>query len=124
VEAQPTTTNSEEWTNEPVSAGESGDAPAGRDSETVVPREQKKRELRGFEPRGLVVHGLARSADAEEVEPESGAEVEDEAAFEVSTKDAPAREARSAPAASYSPMVLPGESISKYSRAEGETPGP
>ena len=121
VEAQPGTTESEEWTSESGTADESGDAPAGRDSESAVPREpQKKRELRGFEPRGLVVHGLARSADAEEVEPESGAEVEDEAAF-----DAPAREAKpAAPAASYSPMVLPGESISKYSRADGETPAP
>jgi Rne/Rng family ribonuclease len=118
VEAQPSATDSGEWTSESVSADES-DAPAGRDSETFVPREQKKRELRGFEPRGLVVHGLARSADAEEVEPESGAQAGDEPAF-----DAPAREAKPAPGANYSPMVLPGESISKYSRADGETPAP
>jgi Rne/Rng family ribonuclease len=119
VEAQPSATDSGERTSEPVSADESGDAPARRDSETFVPREQKKRELRGFEPRGLVVHGLARSADAEEVEPESGAQAGDEPAF-----DAPIKEAKPAPAANYSPMVLPGESISKYSRADGETPAP
>ena len=124
VDAQPAAADSEEWTSESASADETGDAPAGRDSGTVAPREPKKRELRGFEPRGLVVHGLARSADAEEVEPESGAEVEDEPVFDLPTKDAPTREAKPAPAANYTPMVLPGESISKYSRADGEAPAP
>jgi ribonuclease G len=116
VEAQPGATDSEEWTSEAVSAEESGEAPLERDSEAVVPREPRKRELRGFEPRGLVVHGLARSADAEEVEPEAGSDA----------VDAPIAEAVPAtPAANaYAPILLPGESISKYSRAEGEAPAP
>ncbi len=124
ADAQPGATEAEEWTSEPVSADESGDAPAGRDSETVVPREQKRRELRGFEPRGLVVHGLARSADAEEVEPESGAQAEDEPEFNAPAKGSPTREAKPAPAANFTPMLLPGESISKYNRADGEAPAP
>jgi Rne/Rng family ribonuclease len=117
VEAQPAVTDSEEWTGEAAAAEGAGEAPVERDSEAVVPREQKKRELRGFEPRGLVVHGLARSADAEEVGP-------DEAAAEA--VDAPVAEAKPAtPAANtYTPIMLPGESISKYSRADGEAPAP
>jgi Rne/Rng family ribonuclease len=116
AEAQPSAADSEEWTSEAVSAEDSGEAPAGRDSEAAVPREPKRRELRGFEPRGLVVHGLARAADAEEVEPEAGAEA----------VDTPIAEAKPAtPAANtFTPMLLPGESISKYNRAEGEAPAP
>jgi ribonuclease G len=120
AEAQPGSTDSGEWTNEAVSAEESGDAPAERNAEPAAPREQKKRELRGFEPRGLVVHGLARSKDAEEVEPESAAQATEDPSF-----DAPSKEAKpAAPAANYTPMLLPGESISKYSRADGEAPAP
>ena len=59
---------------------------------------ERKRELRGFEPRGLVEHGLARNAEEAE-----GAEED----FEVEESEA------AAPAASAS-AVLPGESISKY----------
>ena len=33
------------------------------EAEAPAPREPRKRELRGFEPRGLVVHGLARTVD-------------------------------------------------------------
>jgi ribonuclease G len=127
AEAQPGTTSSEEWPSEAASSGESADAPAGRDPEVAAPREQKKRELRGFEPRGLVVHGLARSKDAEEVEPESGAQpAEDEPTFDAPVSNAPTREAKPASTAanSYTPMMLPGESISKYSRADGEAPAP
>ena len=126
AEAQPGAIESEEWTNEAASAEEPADAPAERDSAPVAPREQRRRELRGFEPRGLVVHGLARSADAEAVEPEAGAQADDEPIFDAPAVNSPGREAMpAAPAANaYTPMLLPGESISKYSRADGESPAP
>jgi ribonuclease G len=73
----------------------------------------RKRELRGFEPRGLVVHGLARNVDdADAVAPEED--------FEVEETEASAEEPQAAP--SSSAVVLPGESISKYSRGAGEAP--
>jgi Rne/Rng family ribonuclease len=103
AEAQPAAPGSEDWANQ---AEESVEAAA-----EAAPRESKRRELRGFEPRGLVVHGLSRAADADAVEPES--EIEEPEAGEEATSAAPA---------SYAPVVLPGESISKYNRAEGEAP--
>ncbi|HVJ05539.1 MAG TPA: Rne/Rng family ribonuclease [Candidatus Saccharimonadales bacterium] len=81
----------------------------------------RKRELRGFEPRGLVVHGLNRTVDdSEELEPEVAAEVE----VEPEVTEAPvASAAEETPTgATFTPMLLPGESISKYNRADGETP--
>ena len=86
---------------------ESGEADEGATSEGEAGREAPRRELRGFEPRGLAMHGLARTPDAEEV---GSFEEEEE-------EERPVK--ASAPAA-HSPMVLPGESISKYSRGEGE----
>jgi len=82
-------------------------------------REPRKRELRGFEPRGLVVHGLARNVeDADAVVPDEVPEEELEApAAEPVAEDKPA-----AAASSFTPMLLPGESISKYNRGEGEAP--
>ncbi len=110
-----------------TSADESASAddfrqPPANDFEAPAPREpRQRRELRGFEPRGLVVHGLARTVnddDTEEIEPEITAEA----------GEAPAGqglpEGKSAPSAAFTPMLLPGESISKYNRAEGEAPAP
>jgi ribonuclease G len=110
VEAQPVASDSPAWPSEAVPAEESEEG-----AEAATPREPRKRELRGFEPRGLVVHGLARSVDAEEVEPEA----------EAGDVDSTTAEANPAPVANaYTPMLLPGESISKYNRAEGEAPAP
>jgi len=128
VEAQPGV--ADPTAGEPVSAADSREAQPVSDSDTPAPREPrepKRRELRGFEPRGLVVHGLARSVDeTEEIEPEIAAEAPEAPAFgaagqgksEDKFEDRPA----APPAAAYTPMLLPGESISKYNRAEGEAP--
>jgi Rne/Rng family ribonuclease len=117
VEAQPGASDSEEWKSDASPSEVSEQVPPGRGADAGLPREPRKRELRGFEPRGLVVHGLARAADAEEVGPEAGTEDD---------VDTPTAETVSAsPAASaYTPMLLPGESISKYNRADGEAPAP
>jgi len=106
---------------EPTNVIESEQEPEEAEAEVPAPppaRPQRKRELRGFEPRGLVVHGLARTVD----EPEPVAEPE-EVAHEVEA-EAPVQTApTSAPVApTFTPMLLPGESISKYNRAEGEAP--
>ena len=61
-EAQPGTADSE-VANELESAADSEPVPTEREAEAPAPREPKRRELRGFEPRGLVVHGLARSVE-------------------------------------------------------------
>jgi ribonuclease G len=116
IEAQPGNADPRGFAGEPGSAGDSEATPASSDSAAAVPREPKLRQLRGFEPRGLVVHGLSRSADDDEIEPEVTAEA----------GDAPVADAKlAAPAATaYTPMLLPGESISKYSRPDGETPAP
>jgi len=117
VEAQPPTQGQvEELEDEPQPQAAAQRGSFSRDPNSREPgsREPRKRELRGFEPRGLVVHGLARNADADEVAPEFEPEAE---------ADAPAAEGKSAaPAASFTPMLLPGESISKYNRGEGEAP--
>ncbi|PSH03978.1 MAG: ribonuclease [Acidobacteria bacterium] len=89
----------------------------GGSEEELADRESaaapRKRELRGFEPRGLVVHGLSRTVDESEEFPESEPGFEaDGRAEDVSSEDAPA--------GTRTPMVLPGESISKYNRPEGE----
>jgi len=79
--------------------------------QTAAPR---KRELRGFEPRGLVVHGLARNVeDADAVAPEEELEA---------AEAEPVAEQPAASAGTFTPMLLPGESISKYNRGEGEAP--
>jgi ribonuclease G len=119
AEAQPGAANPEAWTGEAASAEDSDESPAERVSEAASPREPRKRELRGFEPRGLVVHGLARSvSDDEIIEPEVKVEAADEPAEAEEAKPA-------APvSSSYTPMLLPGESISKYNRADGEAPAP
>ena len=91
------------------------DAPIELEIEAPVRREpRKKRELRGFEPRGLVVHGLARTTEQPETaEPEVEAEVAGASIVEVPI---------AAAQVAYTPMLLPGESISKYNRADGEVP--
>jgi len=119
AETQPGTTDSDAQPAGEESFEEPEDEPQ---PQAAAPREPRKRELRGFEPRGLVVHGLARTVDdTEEREPEPETEVEAPAAV-----FAPAEEAKAAaPAAvSFTPMLLPGESISKYNRADGEAPAP
>jgi ribonuclease G len=102
-------------------ATDTGVSSAPEDFEETTPERPpeapRKRELRGFEPRGLVVHGLARSVSDEEVEPEVVVEAADEPATEASKPAVPVSSA-------YTPMLLPGESISKYNRADGEVPAP
>jgi len=116
AEAQPGVSDSKELAGEPGNAGDSEETPVETEPAAAAPREPKRRQLRGFEPRGLVTHGLARSVDEDEIEPEVRAEAADEPAAD--GKDA-------APAAiSYTPMLLPGESISKYNRPDGEAPAP
>ena len=122
TDAQPGTADSEIQPAEQESAEEPEDEPAPQAAapRERAPREPRKRELRGFEPRGLVVHGLARTVDeTEEIVPEPEAEAEVETA-------APIAEAKTAApvATSFTPMLLPGESISKYNRADGEAPAP
>jgi ribonuclease G len=96
-------------------AAPQGEEAAGEEFEEVSSeaenegaREPQRRELRGFEPRGLAMHGLARTPDAEQTE-------------EFESEEQEEQPAQAAPAA-HSPMVLPGESISKYNRSEGEAP--
>jgi ribonuclease G len=96
-------------------AAPQGEEEAGEEFEEVSSegenegsREPQRRELRGFEPRGLAMHGLARTPDAEQTE-------------EFESEEQEEQPAQAAPAA-HSPMVLPGESISKYNRSEGEAP--
>jgi len=116
VEGQPGISDSKELAGEPDNAGDSEETPVEAEPAAAAPREPKRRQLRGFEPRGLVAHGLARSLDEDEIEPEVRAEVADGPTAD--GKDA-------APAAiSYTPMLLPGESISKYNRPDGEAPAP
>ena len=116
VEAQPGIGDSEDWRASRTVPAIPMNAPPRVNLRPPAPREPKRRQLRGFEPRGLVVHGLARSVDEEEIEPEVRAEAADAAA---------ADGAAAAPAAiSYTPMLLPGESISKYNRPDGEAPAP
>ena len=111
AQAQPAEPGSEETENQGEDSGEPSSSP-------------KPRELRGFEPRGLGVHGLARSGDADEVGPE--AETEE---YEGPSSSRGAPRAESQRSASHTdrippgtPVVLPGESISKYNRAEGQAP--
>ena len=108
-------------------AGSTGEAESAIEPEEVsteaevpAPREPRKRELRGFEPRGLVVHGLARTVDEPDEVPQVIPEEETEAIEATSA----AEEKPAAPAVAYTPMLLPGESISKYNRADGEAPAP
>ena len=116
VEAQSGVAEPKGVAAEPASAEDSEEPPAEREPVAPAPREPKRRQLRGFEPRGLVVHGLARSVDDDEIVPEVTAEVADAPA---------AAEKPAAPAEiAYTPMLLPGESISKYNRPEGEAPAP
>jgi ribonuclease G len=119
AEAQPGTAQPEAQAGEQESGDEFEETAAEREPE--APREPRKRELRGFEPRGLVVHGLAHSVSDDEIAEEAA---EDEP--EAEAVKAPAAEAQPAESAatSYTPMLLPGESISKYNRAEGEVPAP
>jgi Rne/Rng family ribonuclease len=118
TEAQPGAIDSEAPAGDQESADDSDETATAREPEAAAPREPRKRELRGFEPRGLVVHGLARTVDEpEEIAPELEAEPEPE------PEVAPIEPKPSAPAvATYTPMLLPGESISKYNRADGEVP--
>ena len=116
VEAQPSISDSKELAGEPDNAGDSEESPVESEPAATVPREPKRRQLRGFEPRGLVTHGLARSVDEDEIEPEVRAEAADASAAD-GTAAAPA-------AISYTPMLLPGESISKYNRPDGEALAP
>jgi ribonuclease G len=122
AEAQPGATDAAAWTGLPPDDFE--EAPAERQPESAPP--PRKRELRGFEPRGLVVHGLARSVSDDEVEPATGNANAAGRGAEVEAAEEPATEAKSAAPASsaYTPMLLPGESISKYNRADGEAPAP
>jgi len=121
AEAQPGTADYEAQPPVREIANESGeDSDAEAQPPAAPPR---KRELRGFEPRGLVVHGLARNVeDADAVAPEE--EFEAEEAVAPAEAEKPQRQAQpAAPAASsFTPMLLPGESISKYNRGEGEAP--
>jgi ribonuclease G len=93
----------------------SGAQPAGEeqeDSDAPAPP-APRRQLRGFEPRGLAEHGIARNLeDADAVAPES----DDEDDFETETSEPAATSA--APTAG----VLPGESISKYRGGEARAP--
>jgi len=120
LDAQPAGPDSEGPAAESANSPDFAEATSEQDADAEAPREPKRRELRGFEPRGLVVHGLSRSVDeSEESEPELLDEVE-EAPEEVAVEEKPA-----APeAVTFTPMLLPGESISKYNRAEGEPPAP
>ncbi|MDR3763596.1 MAG: ribonuclease, partial [Acidobacteriota bacterium] len=86
-----------ERTNESPAAEASGEE-SGEAEESGEEPSQPTRALRGFEPRGLVEHGLSRNLD------ESGDEGEFEEVEEGEAFEAP--EASSA--------ILPGESISKY----------
>ena len=114
AEAQPGTVNSEAQPS--ALEVEEGAEDEGDVQAVPPPREPRKRELRGFEPRGLVVHGLARNVeDADAVAPEEEPE-EAEVAAPV------AEEKPAAAASSFTAMLLPGESISKYNRGEGEAP--
>jgi len=118
VEGQPGATDVETQAGELESGEESEDVPSEREPEAAAPREPRKRELRGFEPRGLVVHGLARTVEEpEEIVPEPEPETDVEFAETVEEESPVA----AAPAL-YTPILLPGESISKYNRAEGEPP--
>ena len=113
VEAQPGVTDVETQLGELENGEESDDAPSEPEPEVAAPR---KRELRGFEPRGLVVHGLARTVEEpEEIAPEPEPEIE---VAETVEDESPV----AAAPALYTPILLPGESISKYNRAEGEPP--
>jgi len=115
-EAQPGITDSG-VADEQESAVDSEEVAIEREAEAPALREPKRRELRGFEPRGLVVHGLAHSLDdADEI----AGEVIPEAVEAPAEEEKPAAPA----AATYTPMLLPGESISKYNRAEGEAAAP
>jgi Rne/Rng family ribonuclease len=120
LDAQPGATDPEAVAaDDQESADDFDEPPTEREPEAPAVREPRKRELRGFEPRGLVVHGLARTVN----EPEEivSPEVADEAEPEV----VPTEQKPSAPtAATYTPMLLPGESISKYNRPEGTDPAP
>jgi ribonuclease G len=81
-----------------------GEAPASR------------RQLRGFEPRGLAEHGIARNLqDADAVAPED--EFDDDYESEASAATASFTTPSAAPAG-----VLPGESISKYRGGEASAP--
>jgi ribonuclease G len=121
AETQPGSTDAEDSQGEPVNAADSSQPTSVQESDAPAPRQPRRRELRGFEPRGLVVHGLARSVDeTEEPEPEIAAEPAAEPAALPEEEKSPAPEA----AAAFTPMLLPGESISKYNRAEGEAPAP
>jgi ribonuclease G len=116
AEAQPGMADPKGREAEPAAAGDFEENSAESEPVAPAPREPKRRQLRGFEPRGLVVHGLARSGDDDEIVPEVTAEAADVPA---------AAEKPPAPAEiSYTPMLLPGESISKYNRPEGEAPAP
>jgi ribonuclease G len=114
VEGQPGVTDPPVRTGEQESADDTEEATSGHEPEVVAPRQPRKRELRGFEPRGLVVHGLSRSVDEpEEIENE----VPVEAVVEVPIVD---EKPAAIAAIAYTPMMLPGESISKYNRADGQ----
>jgi Rne/Rng family ribonuclease len=115
TETQPGAMDPEAQADEQETIDEPEDAPTERQPEAAAPREPRKRELRGFEPRGLVVHGLARTVEEPE---ETQPEVEVEAAEPPITAEKPV----AAAAVAYAPMLLPGESISKYNRADGEAP--
>ncbi len=87
----------------------------GEESEAPAPP-APRRQLRGFEPRGLAEHGIARNLeDADAVAPEG----DDEDDFESESIEA---EASFAPPAAPAAGVLPGESISKYRGGEARAP--
>jgi Rne/Rng family ribonuclease len=115
TETQPGATDSETLAGDLEGSDEPEDAPIEREPEAVAKREPRKRELRGFEPRGLVVHGLAQTVDETE---KARPEVEAGVAEVLIAEEKPV----AAAAVAYTPMLLPGESISKYNRAEGEAP--
>ncbi len=112
--------------DESASAADSRQAPPTNDSDAPAPREpRRRRELRGFEPRGLVVHGLARTVnddETQEIEPAIAAEADEAPAAGASGQ--PEGKPASTASAAFTPMLLPGESISKYNRGEGEAPAP
>ena len=113
AEAQPAEPGPQDWQGE--DAAEPPSAP-------------RQRELRGFEPRGLVVHGLARSSDTDEAGGEAGMEEREASGHELpdsATHSATHADRIPQGSGSGTPMVLPGESISKYNRAEGQaSPAP
>ncbi len=91
--------------------------PANENEEAEPGEPTPRRQLRGFEPRGLAEHGIARNLeDADAIAPEIEDEFESEASVAEQSFSSPSDQ----PAASAG--VLPGESISKYRGGETRAP--